>query len=395
MQSFGAMRFGSLFTTGTARAQTAAAMIPRAGLLLALSAAFAFVACEPGGDGTENTSQDVEEVDEDCRGCLVDLAECASTAKTEQQFVECRDLFATCQDGASLAADECGSPSARLACGLCQDRYAECNGETCDAEFGTCRSLLIRGPAAASCEPRQEEAPQATCEDCQRELAACASSDEASVCQNGFAQCRDVSGIEGCSNPTDAQACELCDAQADTCGAQADEATCAEQRAQCVSQLASSPEACPLDSTGSGEGGATGEGGSSGTGEGAGSGEGGSSGSGDTTSSGGACTFDGCAPIEAPSAECNACTAEVCGADAFCCEGFWDETCVGLAQASDSCGCAAANACAHDVCETGVALEDGCNDCSTQVCAQDAFCCTTEWDVTCTELAATTCGCVI
>ena len=30
---------------------------------------------------------------------------------------------------------------------------------------------------------------------------------------------------------------------------------CAGQRAQCVSQLASSPEACPLDSTGSGEGG--------------------------------------------------------------------------------------------------------------------------------------------
>lgn len=391
---------------GTPRAHWRLVMLSRAGLLLALAASVAsfVVACDPGGT-TQADPQDIEEVDEDCRTCLVDLAECASTAHTAEQFVECRDLFATCQDDASLDADECGNPGSKLACGLCQDRLGTCDedeeGGDCDEEFDSCRDLLIRGPAAIGCEPREEEEPQATCDDCLRQLATCASADEASVCQNGFAQCRDLNGLAECGNPTDAQVCELCDAQAETCEAQEEEAACAESRAACVGQLASDPAACPVEE--GGEGGGSGEGGSAGTGEGgsAGTGEGGSTGSGEggsastgETTGGGTCEHDGCSEGDAPDAECNACTAEVCETDSYCCDGAWDATCVELAGISDSCGCSA-DTCAHDVCESGDALDATCSECATAVCALDDFCCTIGWDTTCTELAATECGCSI
>ncbi len=374
-------------------------------LTLGLGLGLALAACDPGSDPVvKGPAQDIAEVGEDCQGCLVDLAECSSTANTEEQFVQCRDLFQTCQAERDLKFETCGSPSQQLACGLCQDRLSRCEedgGEegdgACGSEFDTCRQLLVRSTTFA-CEADQDEdgaAPEASCDDCQRELAACAASDEASVCQNGFAACRDLAGLgDDCANPTDAQACELCDAQSATCNAQSDEESCAAGRAACVAQLASNPEACPPPVTG-GEGGSSGEGGGAGQG---GGGEGGATGVGggpDTsTSTGGSCDHDACVEGDAPSAECNACTSEVCAADAFCCDGVWDATCVGEAEAVDSCGCAA-DACAHDVCETGDALEASCNDCATTVCAEDDYCCTTSWDTTCTELAAQSCGCSV
>lgn len=361
--------------------------------------ALSLTACEP--DQAAATKQgppsDISEVGADCQSCLVDLAECTSTTKTEQQFSECRDLFQSCQADRQLAFTSCGSPSSQLACGLCQGRLSTCKVDSdddgvCGAEFDTCRQLLIRS-SAFTCSPKEDEpADVASCDDCLRELASCAAGgDEASVCQNGFAACRDLADLgDGCDNPTDSQACELCDAQVTTCNAQSDEATCAAGRASCVAQLASTPDACPPpagsgDGGGSGEGGATGEGGGD---EGGASGEGGS----DSTTGGGTCDYDACAEGDSPDAACNACTSEVCAADAFCCDGAWDATCVSEAAAVASCGCAA-DTCAHDVCETGDLLEASCNDCATTVCAEDDYCCTVSWDTTCTELAAQTCGC--
>lgn len=55
-------------------------------------------------------------------------------------------------------------------------------------------------------------------------------------------------------------------------------------------------------------------------------------------------------------------------------------------------GSTSGGTCAHDACSTGAALESGCDTCVTSVCAADAFCCANEWDASCVERAAGTCG---
>ena len=102
------------------------------------------------------------------------------------------------------------------------------------------------------------------------------------------------------------------------------------------------------------------------------------------------CEHDLCVQGAALEAGCDPCVAEVCDEDAFCCSTTWDGICVGLAD--DLCNCGIA-ACEHDVCETGNALEDGCDDCVDLVCFDDAFCCEVSWDSTCVDEADTLCGC--
>lgn len=61
-------------------------------------------------------------------------------------------------------------------------------------------------------------------------------------------------------------------------------------------------------------------------------------------------------------------------------------------------GCCAAPAappgatCAHDVCEAGEALSEGCNSCVTDICAVDPFCCETAWDGICIDEVYLVCG---
>jgi hypothetical protein len=96
----------------------------------------------------------------------------------------------------------------------------------------------------------------------------------------------------------------------------------------------------------------------------------------------------------------------VCAQDAYCCDTTWDETCVAeLAQFG--CGtCADEPACGDFFCDvgedcltcpqdcgscTGDCCQDngtpGCKDATVAacVCAQDAFCCQTEWDSICAQ----------
>jgi hypothetical protein len=89
---------------------------------------------------------------------------------------------------------------------------------------------------------------------------------------------------------------------------------------------------------------------------------------------------------------CNneACCDLVCAADPFCCNVSWDSLCVG--QATDACGCGAAEAgpclVTHDT--------PWCNnsECCDAVCDDDPFCCAVEWDKICVGLANTLClGC--
>jgi hypothetical protein len=41
------------------------------------------------------------------------------------------------------------------------------------------------------------------------------------------------------------------------------------------------------------------------------------------------------------------------------------------------------NTCAHAICSTGSKLTTGCDPCVTSICAQDGYCCSTQWDSIC------------
>ncbi len=48
--------------------------------------------------------------------------------------------------------------------------------------------------------------------------------------------------------------------------------------------------------------------------------------------------------------------------------------------------------CSHSDCTTGGPLTSGCNSCVTQICSQDPFCCTTQWDNICVSEVGSICG---
>jgi len=48
--------------------------------------------------------------------------------------------------------------------------------------------------------------------------------------------------------------------------------------------------------------------------------------------------------------------------------------------------------CAHNKCSTGGKLASGCDPCVTQICAQDSYCCTNQWDSTCVSEVSSICG---
>jgi hypothetical protein len=51
------------------------------------------------------------------------------------------------------------------------------------------------------------------------------------------------------------------------------------------------------------------------------------------------------------------------------------------------------NACAHEICEQGVKLDPTCSDaCVAQVCGADAFCCNNEWDNLCVDQVKSVCN---
>ena len=48
--------------------------------------------------------------------------------------------------------------------------------------------------------------------------------------------------------------------------------------------------------------------------------------------------------------------------------------------------------CSHDPCQTGVALTNSCNNCVGTICAIDPYCCNTWWDSTCVSRVGNNCG---
>jgi hypothetical protein len=130
---------------------------------------------------------------------------------------------------------------------------------------------------------------------------------------------------------------------------------------------------------------------------------------------GGTCNHAPCDTGDKLDASCDACAAQVCAADAFCCTMNWDGQCVneanqmcgaccgnGVCNNGETCTSCAADCgacpppatCPHSVCLTGAALPTAsCHDpCTTAVCAQKPACCgNASWDASCQNLAAQLC----
>lgn len=99
---------------------------------------------------------------------------------------------------------------------------------------------------------------------------------------------------------------------------------------------------------------------------------------------------DCCVAGQDPGCKDEGCCTLVCANDAFCCATQWDEICAKQAQSScASCVCGSDDCCSPHV-------STGCNDpsCCDAVCAVDPFCCNAEWDGGCVLLARQSCGAV-
>jgi hypothetical protein len=130
----------------------------------------------------------------------------------------------------------------------------------------------------------------------------------------------------------------------------------------------------------------------------------GTCGSGQTCSPGGVCTTGGncshpiCSTGGALTTACDACAAQVCAADSFCCSNSWDSICVGEVQSvcKQSCtgggGGGGGSTCSHSICNSGVKLTSTCDSCAAQICADDSFCCNNKWDSQCVSEVSSICN---
>jgi hypothetical protein len=83
-----------------------------------------------------------------------------------------------------------------------------------------------------------------------------------------------------------------------------------------------------------------------------------------------------------------ACCTAVCNIDPYCCEVTWDSVCVSVAATACS-GCGSLNA--GSCCVVHPSPYCSNSACCAAVCALDAFCCATSWDLACTQLATVYC----
>jgi hypothetical protein len=120
-----------------------------------------------------------------------------------------------------------------------------------------------------------------------------------------------------------------------------------------------------------------------------------------------------CTPHATPGCDNASCCNAVCAIDSYCCDAEWDEVCV--SEAADICGFCPP-ICGNGICEAGESYpscEDcpppqcpgsgsccaphpsgGCNDtnCCEAVCSIDSFCCDTQWDEVCVDVAGEECS---
>ncbi len=113
----------------------------------------------------------------------------------------------------------------------------------------------------------------------------------------------------------------------------------------------------------------------------------GSGGSGNTSTT---CAHDVCVEGGPLGPSCDSCAATVCDEDPYCCDTEWDDICV--SEAVSFCGACGSGTCAHSECSIGAKLEPSCSSCAGAICAADPYCCDTEWDSVCVNAVASTCG---
>lgn len=106
------------------------------------------------------------------------------------------------------------------------------------------------------------------------------------------------------------------------------------------------------------------------------------------------CAHDECEVGSAMLDGCSPCATKVCAADPYCCDNDWDSICVGEAETMCSvCETTPPEpSCEHDGCGTGDALDPTCSDCAAKVCAADSFCCDSQWDGLCATQAQQVCS---
>jgi hypothetical protein len=108
---------------------------------------------------------------------------------------------------------------------------------------------------------------------------------------------------------------------------------------------------------------------------------------------GGSCAHSECSEGSALAPSCSGCASIVCQNDPYCCDTEWDDIC--LEEVAEFCGesaCYGGGSCTHDSCSLGGPLSPSCGGCETTICAQDPYCCETEWDEQCVEEVTTFCG---
>ena len=83
-----------------------------------------------------------------------------------------------------------------------------------------------------------------------------------------------------------------------------------------------------------------------------------------------------------------ACCEPICADDPYCCDTEWDQLCVNAANVS----CAGGGGGSGDCCAANGS--PGCEDseCQTLICNSDSYCCEVEWDEICSDAANTDCA---
>lgn len=102
---------------------------------------------------------------------------------------------------------------------------------------------------------------------------------------------------------------------------------------------------------------------------------------------------DPCVPHNDACSSNEDCCEAVCAVDSYCCEFAWDQTCVELALAEEDCPCAKdpGDPCAGPCCESHIGPSCDNAECAKAVCANDPYCCSTEWDQLCAASARDLC----
>jgi len=103
----------------------------------------------------------------------------------------------------------------------------------------------------------------------------------------------------------------------------------------------------------------------------------------------GSCDHDVCSAGGPLKADCGSCATEVCKNDSYCCTTQWDQVCIDETKkyCANGCGGTGTTTCDHDPCTSGKALNTSCSTCVSTVCGKDPYCCSTSWDSTCVSEA--------